>query len=72
MSEGWKDDWKAGTPDETPAQQASWFFGILLCLLLFGALYVAVFLLDSMLYYNVGKALSGDMPPVREKEWLLL
>lgn len=68
MNEGWKDDWKAGTPDETPAQQASWFFRLLLLLLLFGAVSIAVFLVDSMLYYNVGKALSGDAPPVGDKE----
>lgn len=68
MSEGWKDDWKAGTPDETPAQQASWFFSVLLCLLLLGVLYVAVFLLESMLYYNVGKALSGDRQEEVEKK----
>jgi len=67
MSEGWKDDWKAGVPDETPAQQVSWFFRLLLLLLLFGAASVAVFLADSLLYYSVGKALSGDAQPTDEE-----
>lgn len=56
----WKNDWEGGTPQETPAEQARWFFGVLACLLLLGLLSLGVFLCDSYLYYNVGKAISGE------------
>lgn len=59
----WRNDWEGEDADlyrETPKQRALWFVGILIMLALLAVIGVGGFLVKACLYYEVGKALSGD------------
>jgi len=58
MSDRWINDWEEGTPYGSPKDQALWFLGALFAVI-FGVLVIGgSFLIESCVFYNVGKAVS--------------